>query len=62
MNIIKSTGTFSFYTLISRISGNFRDNLIAIYRKIFDESWSPYNEDKAKVEPDYKKIYNNIAY
>ena len=31
MNIIKSTGTFSFYTLISRISGYFRDILIAIF-------------------------------
>ena len=31
MNIIKSTGTFSFYTLISRITGYFRDILIAIF-------------------------------
>ena len=31
MNIIKSTSTFSFYTLISRILGYFRDILIAIY-------------------------------
>ena len=31
MNIIKSTGTFSFYTLISRILGYFRDILIAIF-------------------------------
>ena len=31
MNIIKSTGTFSFYTLISRISGYFRDILIAMF-------------------------------
>ena len=31
MNIIKSTGTFSFYTLISRISGYFRDILIAVF-------------------------------
>ena len=31
MNLIKSTGTFSFFTLISRISGYFRDILIAIY-------------------------------
>ena len=31
MNIIKSTGTFSFYTLISRVSGYFRDILIAIF-------------------------------
>ncbi len=31
MNIIKSTGTFSFYTLLSRISGYFRDILIAIF-------------------------------
>ena len=31
MNIIKSTGTFSFYTLISRISGYIRDILIAIF-------------------------------
>ena len=31
MNIIKSTSTFSFYTLISRISGYFRDILIAIF-------------------------------
>ena len=30
MNIIKSTGTFSFYTLISRILGYLRDILIAI--------------------------------
>ena len=31
MNIIKSTGTFSFYTLLSRISGYLRDILIAIF-------------------------------
>ena len=31
MNLIKSTGTFSFFTLISRILGYFRDLLIAIY-------------------------------
>ena len=31
MNIIKSTGTFGFYTLISRILGYFRDILIAIF-------------------------------
>tara|TARA_B100000989_G_scaffold293219_1_gene270268 strand:- start:13779 stop:15308 length:1530 start_codon:yes stop_codon:yes gene_type:complete len=31
MNIIKSTGTFSFYTLISRVLGYFRDILIAIF-------------------------------
>ena len=31
MNIIKSTGTFSFYTIISRISGYARDILIAIF-------------------------------
>ena len=31
MNLIKSTGTFSFFTFISRISGYFRDILIAIY-------------------------------
>ncbi len=31
MNLIKSTGTFSFFTLISRISGYLRDILIAIY-------------------------------
>ena len=31
MNIIKSTGTFSFYTIISRISGYVRDILIAIF-------------------------------
>ena len=31
MNIIKSTSTFSFYTLISRILGYFRDILIAIF-------------------------------
>ena len=31
MNIIKSTGTFSFYTLISRILGYLRDILIAIF-------------------------------
>ena len=31
MNLIKSTGTFSFYTLISRISGYLRDILIAIF-------------------------------
>ena len=31
MNIIKSTGTFSFYTLISRLLGYFRDILIAIF-------------------------------
>ncbi len=31
MNLIKSTGTFSFYTIISRISGYVRDILIAIF-------------------------------
>ena len=31
MNIIKSTGTFGFYTLISRILGYIRDILIAIF-------------------------------
>ena len=31
MNLIKSTSTFSFYVLISRILGYFRDVLIAIY-------------------------------
>ena len=31
MNLIKSTTTFSFFTLISRILGYFRDLLIAIY-------------------------------
>jgi len=31
MNLIKSTTTFSFFTLISRILGYFRDILIAIY-------------------------------
>ena len=31
MNLIKSTGTFSFFTLLSRVLGYFRDLLIAIY-------------------------------
>ena len=31
MNLIKSTGTFSFFTLISRVLGYIRDVLIAIY-------------------------------
>ena len=31
MNLIKSTGTFSFYTIISRILGYLRDVLIAIF-------------------------------
>ena len=31
MNLIKSTGTFSFFTLISRLTGYLRDILIAIY-------------------------------
>tara|TARA_Y100001958_G_C21241919_1_gene569970 strand:- start:2590 stop:4119 length:1530 start_codon:yes stop_codon:yes gene_type:complete len=31
MNLIKSTGTFSFYTIISRLLGYFRDILIAIF-------------------------------
>ena len=31
MNLIKSTSTFSFFTLISRISGYLRDILIAIF-------------------------------
>jgi len=30
MNLIKSTGTFSFFTLISRILGYLRDLLIAV--------------------------------
>ena len=31
MNLIKSTGTFGFYTVISRLLGYFRDILIAIF-------------------------------
>lgn len=31
MNLLKSTGTFSFFTLISRLSGYLRDILIAIF-------------------------------
>ena len=31
MNLIKSTGTFGFYTIISRILGYLRDILIAIF-------------------------------
>ena len=31
MNLIKSTGTFGFYTIISRLLGYFRDILIAIF-------------------------------
>jgi len=31
MNLIKSTGTFSFFTIVSRILGYFRDILIAIF-------------------------------
>ena len=31
MNLIKSTSTFSFFTLISRLSGYLRDILIAIF-------------------------------
>tara|TARA_B100001029_G_C15035017_1_gene439545 strand:- start:100 stop:1629 length:1530 start_codon:yes stop_codon:yes gene_type:complete len=31
MNLIKSTSTFSFFTLISRVSGYFRDILIAFF-------------------------------
>ncbi len=31
MNLIKSTGTFSFFTIISRLLGYFRDILIAIF-------------------------------
>ena len=31
MNLIKSTGTFSFFTLISRLTGYIRDILIAIF-------------------------------
>ena len=31
MNLIKSTGTFSFFTLISRVLGYIRDILIAIF-------------------------------
>ena len=30
MNIVKSTGTFGFYTIISRLLGYLRDILIAI--------------------------------
>ena len=30
MNLIKSTGTFSFYTILSRILGYLRDLLIAL--------------------------------
>ena len=31
MNLIKSTGTFSFFTIISRLLGYMRDVLIAIF-------------------------------
>ena len=31
MNLIKSTGTFSFYTIISRLLGYLRDVLIALF-------------------------------
>ena len=31
MNLIKSTGTFGFYTIISRLLGYLRDILIAIF-------------------------------
>ena len=31
MNLIKSTGTFSFFTIISRLLGYLRDILIAIF-------------------------------
>ena len=31
MNLIKSTGTFSFFTVLSRISGYVRDILIAFF-------------------------------
>ena len=31
MNLLKSTGTFGFFTLISRILGYLRDILIAIF-------------------------------
>ena len=31
MNLIKSTGTFSFFTLVSRLTGYLRDILIAIF-------------------------------
>ena len=31
MNLIKSTGTFGFYTIISRLLGYIRDILIAIF-------------------------------
>ena len=31
MNLIKSTGTFSFFTVISRLLGYLRDILIAIF-------------------------------
>ncbi len=31
MNLLKSTGTFGFYTIISRVLGYFRDILIAIF-------------------------------
>ena len=31
MNLLKSTGTFGFFTLLSRILGYLRDILIAIF-------------------------------
>ena len=31
MNLVKSTGTFGFYTIISRILGYLRDILIAVF-------------------------------
>ena len=31
MNLLKSTGTFSFFTIISRLLGYIRDILIAIF-------------------------------
>ncbi|MDC1003943.1 hypothetical protein OAP81_03720 [Candidatus Pelagibacter sp.] len=31
MNIVKSTGTFGFFTIISRLLGYLRDILIAVF-------------------------------
>ena len=31
MNLVKSTGTFGFYTIISRLLGYLRDVLIAVF-------------------------------
>ena len=59
MNLIKSTGTFSFFTLISRISGYFRDILIAIYLgagPVADAFFVAFKDSQIHLEDYFQRV------